>query len=446
MRLRQSAALLLCVILALVGFDRCCRVLGPEGPAGWTFIRRECWPSRESRILVVAPHPDDETLGGEMVLRWAAKNRVPARVVLVTCGDAYVHAAQDALGKEKASAGEMIHFGAMRRQETLHASRAMGLEPSQVVFLGFPDGGTMDLWNENWAVPFRSPHTNVNHVPYPFAVIPGAPYTGRQEMKELADEIRQFRPTDIYVSHQWDEHPDHAATCYFTLAALDEMQTEPWIHQIRVHPYLVHAGHLPIPRAYLPNRFVNPPLEFRCSRLPWSELRLSDGQARFRKNIIDLYSSQVALTRTFLEAFARRNVLFGDVPPFPIRSVSWGMNDADWQTRDRYYWHGQNRGRLKGGDPIVISQSAALTADVVLLRVRSTIPALGTACRVFVHPITPGASAEVPGTSRVDSGSVITTTIPVKMFGPQRRGFVSISLEHGVSAPFQAKGREIVLP
>lgn len=90
----------------------------------------------ERSCLVLAPHPDDETLGcgGVIMQKLAAGARV--EVVVATDGGAS-HLDDPA---RKTSRQDLV---AMREQETRLACAELGLAAEHVSFLGFPDGALM---------------------------------------------------------------------------------------------------------------------------------------------------------------------------------------------------------------------------------------------------------------------------------------------------------------
>lgn len=85
-----------------------------------------------SRLVVVAPHPDDEVLacGGLLALRAAAG--LPSLVVALSDGEAS-HGTYDEIACR--------HLGARRVRESRAGLRALGLQSMPVLRLGLPDGG-----------------------------------------------------------------------------------------------------------------------------------------------------------------------------------------------------------------------------------------------------------------------------------------------------------------
>ena len=84
-----------------------------------------------TELLVLAPHPDDETLGCGGLIAEAAALGVPVQVISVTDGEA-CYADDPAWPPERARA--------VRRQELCNAVAALGLRPSAVVTLDLGDG------------------------------------------------------------------------------------------------------------------------------------------------------------------------------------------------------------------------------------------------------------------------------------------------------------------
>ena len=54
---------------------------------------------RGERLLVIAPHPDDETLGAGGLIQRVVSAHATVRVVLVTAGDGYVEAVRYETGE-----------------------------------------------------------------------------------------------------------------------------------------------------------------------------------------------------------------------------------------------------------------------------------------------------------------------------------------------------------
>lgn len=88
--------------------------------------------SHVRRALIVAPHPDDETIGAYGLIRALKARSVQVRVMVVTDGAASHPASQ------RWPHRRLI---AERRRETRAAMRRIGVMAGEVTFLGQPDGG-----------------------------------------------------------------------------------------------------------------------------------------------------------------------------------------------------------------------------------------------------------------------------------------------------------------
>lgn len=120
----------------MAGLDRTIRGAGPaerawrESPwladmdvAGFDTVVADA-----RRIVVLSPHPDDETLGCGGLLFDAVKMGVPVVVCSVTHGER-CHSTKGSPA-----------MGALRHQELMHAMAHLGVRPSSIVPWAIPDG------------------------------------------------------------------------------------------------------------------------------------------------------------------------------------------------------------------------------------------------------------------------------------------------------------------
>lgn len=117
--------------------------------------------------LVLAPHPDDETLGcGATIMRKRAAG-TPVKVVIATDGRHSHHSST--------LSGDTLV--AIREQEALRAGAILGLHAEDIIFLRFEDGRLADY---------------------------------RQALHDrLVDIITSVNPEEMFVSSIIDTHPDH---------------------------------------------------------------------------------------------------------------------------------------------------------------------------------------------------------------------------------------------
>ncbi|MFD2784810.1 PIG-L deacetylase family protein [Hymenobacter rubripertinctus] len=149
--------------------------------------------------VVVAPHPDDESLGCGGLLALLARAGVPGWCVLVSDG---TMSHPDSV-KFPARARQLL-----REQELQLALAELGLPPGNLTPLGLPDG--------------RVPG-------------PGTP-EGAAAVEDLVEIFQRQQPATILCPWRRDPHPDHRATSQLVRAALATLTSPP-----RLLEYIVWA-------------------------------------------------------------------------------------------------------------------------------------------------------------------------------------------------------------
>ena len=162
------------------------------------------------RLLLVAPHPDDESLAAAGLLQRARRAGAELRVMYVTDGENNPWAQLVFEGRWPVSVKDRRRWGARRRREAIHAVGQFGIEPGNVQFLGFPDQGLTD-------------------------------HLARGDEKllhALTAELRATQPTVVAIPSLGDRHPDHSAIAVLARLALERgaMHAPP----PNVLRYLVH--------------------------------------------------------------------------------------------------------------------------------------------------------------------------------------------------------------
>ena len=273
--------------------------------------------SPSDRLLILAPHPDDEVIGCGGVIQQAVAMGLPVRVVFLTYGDnnqwSFLVYRKHPVLMPKA----VQQMGLVRHDEAVAASKILGLSPEHLTFLGYPDFGTMHLWYAHWRdrPPFRSMLSQVVAVPYANAMRPGAPYTGDDVLQDLTTILREFRPTKVFVSHPGDHMPDHLALYLFTRVALWDLEQE---MTPALYPYLVHFARWPTPRGEHPTMALEPPALFR-EQIPWSVHRLTPQEVDRKRGALKAHRTQYRSSSRALLSFVRQNELFGDFPVLLLR-------------------------------------------------------------------------------------------------------------------------------
>jgi LmbE family N-acetylglucosaminyl deacetylase len=266
--------------------------------------------SPDDRILILAPHPDDESLGTGGVIQQAVSLGLPVRVVFLTNGDANQWSFVLYRKQPEFLPGQAQAMGQVRHDEAIAAAHVLGLQPEQLTFLGYPDFGTQRIFTSHWhdAAPLRSLLTRVTQVPYADAYRPGAAYKGEEVLADLESIIKDFRPTKVFVSHPADRNPDHAALYTFTRVALWDLGLTP-----ELYSYLVHFPRWPEPRRSAPALPLIPPASL-ASAEKWWALPLSIAEIDTKLAALKAHRSQFEDSPHYLSSFIRANELFGRYP------------------------------------------------------------------------------------------------------------------------------------
>ena len=118
-------------------------------------MAREKWPQAPElrpgeRILLLAPHPDDEAIGAAGLLSRARALGLPVRLVFLTNGDGSQSTRLfESLRKSRRYPNKpetFLRLAAMRQKEALDSAVALAIDAADVVFLGYPDGSTLRIW------------------------------------------------------------------------------------------------------------------------------------------------------------------------------------------------------------------------------------------------------------------------------------------------------------
>jgi len=264
----------------------------------------------QDRVLILAPHPDDEVLGCGGIIQKAVAMQVPVRIVFLTYGDnnqwSFLLYRKHLVFVPNA----VRAMGLVRHDEAIESDKMLGVTKEQLTFLGYPDFKTLDIWYSHWGErpTASSMLTEVKAVPYSNAFRPGAPYKGEEILQDLKTILREFKPTKIFLSHPADHNPDHKSLYLFTRIALWDLENE---IKPELHPYIIHYANWPKPSGYLPEALLIPPALFQQS-IPWHSIAFTKPEVENKHNAIKQHHSQYDSSRQYLLSFIRSNELFGD--------------------------------------------------------------------------------------------------------------------------------------
>jgi LmbE family N-acetylglucosaminyl deacetylase len=246
----------------------------PTGPSGCFSIVNMF--SAEDRILVFAPHPDDESLAAGGFLQRAFQVGAPTRIVYATSGDNNPWAQRLFERRWRIGLADRKRWGERRKQEALAALRVLGGSEDQAVFWDLPDQGITSL------------------------LMRGI----RPAFDLLREQIREWKPTLVLQPAAEDVHPDHSALHVLLSLACASLPEPP----PTTLNYVVHRAQAPLPE-------------------PAHTLRLAADEVKTKLAAILAHESQVAASRRRFTAYAQPEECFYDelsdflLQP-PVRNVS----------------------------------------------------------------------------------------------------------------------------
>ena len=201
-----------------------------------------------NRTLVIAPHPDDESIAAGGLLQRAIAAGGEVRVIVVTDGDNNPWPIRYLKKKVHINDADRAEWGALRREESCRALATLGVPVTASTFLAFPD-----------------------------RLLTTMARRGDLRVRDaIAESIESFAPSLLVVPSAFDLHPDHRAIGWFAhyVAKASNIVT-----------YVIH-GHPPHAR-----------LSFR--------LDLNAEEAGRKREAIERHQSQLVLSRTRFLSYAR---------------------------------------------------------------------------------------------------------------------------------------------
>jgi len=127
------------------------------------------------KMIVFAPHPDDETLGCGGTIAKRISEGYEILVVVMTDGR---HAFSEMLGIDSDPSPEELKE--IRREEIKRATKHLGVQEKKIVFLDFEDGKLKE--------------------------------NSKEAEEEVTQILKESCPTEVYFPYEKDDHTDHRAT------------------------------------------------------------------------------------------------------------------------------------------------------------------------------------------------------------------------------------------
>lgn len=265
-------------------------------------------------ILVIAPHPDDDVIIAAGVVHKAHERGERVSIVFMTNGD-------------KTSVGD----GLQRQSEAVAAQALLGTSERDLIFLGYPDWFLQDLMARHSEPTDHFVADNGQSETYGQRGLGeadfhshrfGSPaaYNGANLVLDLQTAIGELRPDHIFVTSEFDGHPDHAATYGVLRAALTNLMAMGHTPVPTIHKTLVHAKDSIWPPLHPDPQglhTVMPRLD--STPLRWSEreslnvpapMAIANLERNLKYRSLQAHVSQARNGRGFIGRFARKDEVF----------------------------------------------------------------------------------------------------------------------------------------
>ena len=264
--------------------------------------------SKNDRVLIISPHPDDAALAASGVIEKCIEKGAKVKIIYATYGS---HNTSTMIKKQLIHAptpAGAIALGKTRYYEAVNAMESLGLKRNDLIFLGFPDFGTLKIWTDHFNNrPYFSGITMHSDTFYKTAYETGIPFTATNELALLENIISSFKPTKIFFPPTSDLNSDHRATGLFTEAALFNLRNA-------IHPeeytYFVHSESWPVPKGLHYNLYLTPPTYVRNINKNWYIVSLNKREELKKEKAIKNHKSQVETNPDFMYSFVRKNEIF----------------------------------------------------------------------------------------------------------------------------------------
>lgn len=292
---------------ALFGALVCALRLHAAVPAAAAVAAAQLPPlDASTSLLIVAPHPDDETLCCAGLMQRVAHAGGRVSVVWITSGDASeldLLLIEHSLLMQPEKARDLA---VRRMHEARAATTLLGVRIEGQLFLGYPDRGVQRLLTD--PAPYTSRFTGAAAVPYPDAVSPGRSYTGASLEQDLTTVLDRVRPTLVLAPSPRDSHPDHAAAGRLTLRLMERRAALP-----AVRCWIVHGGEgWPSPRGLSPGLPLGrAPL---MGRVPLATFELTPAEEDRKLAALRAYGTQMRTLAPLLLSFVRTTETFSAAP------------------------------------------------------------------------------------------------------------------------------------
>ncbi|MHB8362763.1 MAG: PIG-L deacetylase family protein [Patescibacteria group bacterium] len=255
-------------------------------------------------LLLIAPHPDDESLSSAGMIQRAISSGANVIVVFITNGDGFKIATKRSNLTRKLSPNIYKDFALLRQNDAISALLELGVKKDDIIFLGFPDGGIDQLYMVNFKEPFTSKTTNENKVCYKNSYKYEDQYTGENLLNNLSTIIKNFNPTYIIYPNFKDTHKDHSYTSLFVKKAIGKTNIK-----AKEFTYLIHFPGWPQYNIQSRKKYAEIPKTIR-GKYDFLSFELTEEEILKKKKALFLHKTQAKLIKPFFHAFTKKNEIF----------------------------------------------------------------------------------------------------------------------------------------
>jgi LmbE family N-acetylglucosaminyl deacetylase len=197
-------------------------LVGVTSPAIAASLRPMAPITAADSVLVVAPHPDDESLCCGGLIHRAREAGARVAIVWITSGEAFRWDAMVNYHVWFPDAGVFRSLAAMRMAEARKAASSLEVPADSLFFLGYPDGNVARLMGAYFqnGLPLYSSYSQATSVFYPGSFDPGAAYQGASLAADFAAILDRVKPTLVLAPGVQDSHSDHHGTALLVTRVL----------------------------------------------------------------------------------------------------------------------------------------------------------------------------------------------------------------------------------
>lgn len=250
-----------------------------------------------TRLTIVSPHLDDETLGVGGLIAEARSKGIPVSVIFMTNGDDNPIGADMQFRTGYPTPDQLIKSGEARQQEVLKALNVLGVQQKDIYFLGLPDRSLTTLLSPKYAnTPYTAPGTLKNTSPYPLSYIPNLEYTGNTAEQALTQALQESNANLVLTTLSQDSHKDHQATATFVQRA----------QPANLMYFLIHYHGFPNRDS---NQELLPPPNLKDKK--WQVVELTPADVEAKRQAVDQYVSQLRIPELggLMRSMVRNNEL-----------------------------------------------------------------------------------------------------------------------------------------